>query len=603
MAELLLGTQLTPEQREFLDALRTSARAQLEVISDVLDFSKIEAGLMEKDEQDVDLFELVHESIDVVTAAAENKGLDLSAEIGVRVPSHVRADGRALRQILVNLLGNALKFTPEGEVVLSVEVLKEKTPELWLSFNVTDTGIGITPEQMSRIFEPFVQADSSISRRFGGTGLGLPISRRLAEFLGGRLEVSCPPGGGTTFALQLPLTTSVHAIAFPRLEGTVLVLAASERRQRFLSSQLEAWGLTVVENMDAPAAIGLIETGFQGADLAELTGQLRERGMRIVVVRPRRSRSAVSSDAEFGRPARERQLHKCLSTLLAGRAWVPADAPYRRVLLPSSARILVAEDNPINQQLMERLLSKRGASVTVASNGREAVDAFGSSRFDIVFMDIQMPEMDGLAATREIRRIEGGRFPRTPLIALTAHASREDREQCLSAGMDGYLSKPLKFEELDRTLARWIPAEVKEPVPPEPQPVDSLDQEALGELRRIVSPDGDMEFWTALTADLSRDADVFVSGILEAAGRRDLEAVRRLARGFKSIARSLGLKAVRATCQEIEGITEPQLADLAQTLERLREELRDSTTLFEGISSQSRVSPRENQFPGHLPLS
>ncbi|MCK6685331.1 MAG: response regulator [Thermoanaerobaculia bacterium] len=460
MAELLMGTPLTAEQREYLEALQTSAHAQLDVISDVLDFSKIEAGLIETEEREVDLEELVHECLDVVAAAAEEKELDLLHEIDPALPARVTIDGRHLRQILVNLLGNAVKFTNAGTVTLWAGEAKDGSA---IRFSVADSGIGIEPSQTERIFEPFVQADSSISRRFGGTGLGLPISRRLAVILGGSLGAESAPGKGSTFTLELPMKAPGEKREFPPLGGSVLLLTSPRRREP-LSRLLSAWGISVREDPGEDAQIVLVETGFSWSVRLDEVERLSHLGRPVVLLRPRKLEDPFPARAVLRKPVRERQLYECLGSYLAGKTWTPEGALHSQLRLREGTRILVAEDNPINQKLIERLLNKRGATVEVVANGQEAVEAIAKARFDLVLMDIQMPGMDGLAATRAIRsrNLDG---KKTPIVALTAHASREDREQCLAAGMDEYLGKPLRFEELDRVLATWLDVDMSSKTP------------------------------------------------------------------------------------------------------------------------------------------
>ena len=480
MSGLLLDTPLSDEQRDYAGTIRDSGDALLTIINDVLDFSKIEAGRMEIERHPFDLRECIESALDLVAGRAAEKQLDLAYVYDGEVPVAVNADVTRLRQILLNLLSNAVKFTEAGEVVLTVSAQGGT-----LHFAVRDTGIGLTPEAMGRLFQKFSQADSSTTRKYGGTGLGLAISKLLAELMGGSMGVgSDGPGRGSTFrftieapAAELPSGTRREFLGEqPALKGRrILVVDDNATNRRILALQSAKWGMVVRDADSAAAAmralagdrydLAIIDMHMPGTDGVTLARDIRAAGHTMPMVLftslGRREVDDRLFAATLAKPLRQSQLFDLLVGLLGGSAGPRASAAPRKPALDAAMaerhplRILLAEDNLVNQKLALRLLSQMGYRADVAASGIEAVEAVQRQPYDVVLMDVQMPEMDGLEAAREIRR----RWPdeaRPRIVAMTANAMQGDREECLAAGMDDYLTKPIRVEALVGALAHTV---------------------------------------------------------------------------------------------------------------------------------------------------
>jgi PAS domain S-box-containing protein len=495
MTALLLDTPLTREQRDYAETVHRSGEALLAIINDILDFSKIEAGRLELEPVPFALRETLAETIKTLASLAHAKSLELAYEIRPGVPDDLVGDTGRLGQILVNLVGNAIKFTERGEVAVRVDTESVTADRVTLRVAVQDTGIGIPAEKRRLIFDAFAQADASTTRRFGGTGLGLAISRRLVERMGGRIWVDSEPGRGSTFHFTLALERAKvpvpRRVAAPSrsLQG-LPVLAADDNatNRRLLEATLTAWGVapTIVE--DGRAAVVELERAHAAGrtfDLVLLDARMPDLDGFAVAERIRREPALagvtvmlLTSDVMSGDLARCRALgvarhlvkpftpSELLNAVLLalGRSVEPATPLARAVQDASTTKrlhVLVAEDNAVNQRVIVRMLEKMGHIPILAYNGQEAVEAYESRPFDVVLMDVQMPVMDGLAATRAIRESEA-RNPgrrRLPIMALTAYAMRGDRERCLTAGMDDYLTKPVKPEELSAALNRLVSAD------------------------------------------------------------------------------------------------------------------------------------------------
>ena len=486
MTSLLLDSNLTREQRDYVETIRASGDALLTVINDILDFSKIESGRLELENVEFGVRECVEGALDLLAPKFTEKGLDLLYEIGDGVPGAVRGDPTRLRQILVNLLGNAAKFTERGEVVLSVraEPRPEGRVELW--FAVRDTGIGIPRDSISRLFRSFTQIDTSTTRRFGGTGLGLVISQRLAELMGGRLSVESEDGQGSTFSFSIivePLASRPRPWVVPaaaNLAGrSLLVVDDNATNRRILSDLARGWGMTVEAVVSGPAALALLRAGqlydvavldmhmpeMDGAMLAREIRQLRTAEvMPLVLLSSLGAREEVADPSLFAafltKPAKPAQLLETLASFfkLDPALQRPTSVhPFvgRGASAPTEAEhVLLAEDNAVNQKVALLMLSKLGFRADVAADGHEALEAVQRQHYNIVLMDVQMPEMDGLEAARKIYERWPDRKDRPWIIALTANAMQGDREACLAAGMDDYISKPIKTEELATALDR-----------------------------------------------------------------------------------------------------------------------------------------------------
>ncbi len=487
MMELALDSRLTAEQREYLTMARTSADSLLTVINDILDFSKIEAGKLELDSTDFDLTDSLEETAKTFALQAHQKGIELACDVRPEVPRIIHGDPTRLRQVIVNLMGNALKFTERGEVVLRVEAEERAGEHIRLHFTVTDTGIGIPQEKQRLIFEAFSQADGSMTRRYGGTGLGLTISSRLVKMMGGRIWVESEMNRGSTFHFTVevrviqgePPTEPAEVASLQRVR--VLIVDDNATNLRILTEMLTCWGMEAATATDGPSALRILEKADESgkpfqliltdAQMPEMDGfTFAEKVKR----HPRLARSAIimlTSGGQRGdaarcrkagmaayltKPARQSEVREAILRALGptSRAATAGSIPLiTRHSLRSGAnasplRVLLAEDNPVNQHLAQRLLEKRGHAVTIAGNGREALAMLASHNFDLVLMDIQMPEMDGFEATAAIREMEQKTGQHLPIIAMTAHAMKGDEERCLQAGMDSYVAKPIQTQQL-----------------------------------------------------------------------------------------------------------------------------------------------------------
>jgi signal transduction histidine kinase/CheY-like chemotaxis protein/HAMP domain-containing protein len=496
MTDLALETDLTSEQREYLETVKVSADSLISVINDILDFSKIEAGRVDLDVTDFNVRDCMESTLKTLALRADQKGLELLCEVGHEVPEMVRGDSGRLRQVIINLVGNAIKFTSEGEVAVTVQA-GAKGARL-LHFTVTDTGIGIAPDKQQVIFEPFSQADSSTTRRYGGTGLGLTISTRLVEMMGGRIWVDSSAGRGS----QFHFTAQLEAVAVesdadpidvgvrPALEtlrgAKVLVVDDNRTNRRILEGLLNRWemestsvesGAEALEQLSAASGAGepyeliLTDLNMPVMDGFTLVEHIRERSnlsaATIMMLSSGGNRGDAARCQQLGmaaylmKPIRQSELREAIARALGARKHDGAMPLITRYTLgsavdsPAFLRILLAEDNPVNQLLMTRLLEKRGHHVKLAGNGREALAALAQARYDLVFMDLQMPEMDGLEATAAIRAGEQTSGLHQMIVALTAHAMKGDSDRCLAAGMDDYLSKPVALQDLDELLERY----------------------------------------------------------------------------------------------------------------------------------------------------
>jgi PAS domain S-box-containing protein len=481
MADLLADTHLDDEQRDYVSTIRTSAESLLTVINDVLDFSKIEAGKLTLERIPFDPGTMLEEVADLLAPQAAKKQLELCCAVSPDVPARLVGDPHRLRQVLTNLVGNAVKFTAEGRITLAAAVLEDTPARARLRLSVSDTGIGIPKERQATIFECFAQADASTARRYGGTGLGLAISRQLVELMGGRLQLESEPGQGSTFWVDIALekAPAADAPAPPPAALTglrVLVVDDCEVNRRTLTAHLRAWGCAAEAAASGREALAALRAAAAQApyQLVLLDLEMPEMAGEAVA-------AAVAADAQLGRPA------LVALSVTGTRAAVPEGfvaqlaKPVRRARLldavsmvvherhpaaPPTAtaaasgleglRVLLAEDNPINRKVALRMLAKLGVVATAVEDGRAAVAAVERERFDAVLMDVQMPELDGFEATARIRLSEASGGAHVPIIAMTAHAMEGDRERCLRAGMDGYVSKPVKTEELARALAAAI---------------------------------------------------------------------------------------------------------------------------------------------------
>ena len=607
MLDLLLDTPLTPIQKERARTAHRSAESLLAIINDILDFSKIEAGKLNLETIDFDLRNTLEEVTSLLAERASGKGLELVSLVRPDVPNMVRGDPGRLRQILLNLAGNAIKFTSEGEVILRARLASENEEGVLVRFEVSDTGIGLSPEAQARLFQPFSQADASTTRRYGGTGLGLAICKQLTELMSGDIGVRSEPGEGSTFwfTARLARGTASPLVSLPeRLSGArILVVDDHKLSRTVLQQHLTSWGIqsTLAENglqafellrnaarqgqLFDVAILDMQMPGMDGLALAQLIrGESALGSISLILLSstaiPGQAKQAEAAGfaAFLTKPVRQSSLYDCLATVLAVPTATPrrASGSFRRISGPvklithhhlseargaQRARILLAEDNEINQQVAVGMLETLGHRVDVVGDGAEAVAAVASTEYDLIMMDCQMPGMDGFEATAAIRRMAApGR--RVAIVAMTANAMQGDRERCLAAGMDDYLTKPVNRERLEEVVERWLAD------PPEPAP----------EVR-------DLPPLLAVTPDDWGDApQPFNLGQLESIVGRDLALKRRYLELFESTTRPLLSRlgaavmardpdAVRRAAHELKGscgsIGAVPMAELSAQLERL----------------------------------
>jgi signal transduction histidine kinase/CheY-like chemotaxis protein len=482
MSELLLNTALDPEQRELVSTLNQSAEALLGTINDILDFSKIEAGKFDIELSEFDLTNLVENCVDMFNQQADQKRLVLSCWVDDRIPTPVQSDVRYIRRILLNLIANAIKFTSSGEVNVRTRLLAEQEGRAVCRFEVSDSGIGITENDAARLFEPYIQADQSIGRKYGGTGLGLAICRHLCELLGGTIGAAPGPKSGAIFWLELPLgTTAASKAAQPQpIADKLLFIDLTGQSANPVDQYLRSWNAIYdrCDNLDAAtgrlladgADYGGIVLNAEAFDVS-LAGFIQaararlERLSRSILITVRggstyRHRALnLGFTACLASPVRRSRLHDALTAPPAPirTEQLPAAAVVRAEFGNTTRQILVAEDNPVNQKVALLQLKKLGYEPVAVNNGLQALDEIRQRRFALILMDCEMPEMDGFAATAAIRKYEeeeGNR--RTPIVAMTAHAMQGDRDRCLAAGMDDYISKPVSAARLQAVLRQWI---------------------------------------------------------------------------------------------------------------------------------------------------
>jgi signal transduction histidine kinase/DNA-binding response OmpR family regulator len=495
MTDLALDTELTPEQREYLETVKMSGDSLLTVINDILDFSKIEAGKIDLEAIDFNLRESLEITLKTLALRADEKGLELLCEVAPEVPEIVRGDSSRLRQIVVNLVGNAIKFTDVGEVAIKVQLESREGSECVFRFTVADTGIGIPEDKRESIFDPFSQADTSTTRKYGGTGLGLTISTRLVRMMGGKIWVESEMGSGSQFHFTVRLGVAdakeirLGTIAPPEILRGVKVLVVDDNRTncRILEGMLTRWqmkptsvngGAAALAQLSAAREEGepynLILTDMHMPDMDgfALVEQIRHRPelatATIMMLTSAGHRGDAARCQELGvsayllKPIRQSELREAVARVLGAREHEGAIPLITRFSLQDAREpdaylsVLLAEDNLVNQRLVVRLLEKRGHRVVVAGTGLEALQALEKESFDLVLMDVQMPEMDGLEATTAIREKEKSSGRHQPVVALTAHAMKGDREKCMAGGMDGYLSKPIRPQELDQLLEIYV---------------------------------------------------------------------------------------------------------------------------------------------------
>ncbi len=615
MTELVLETRLSAEQREYLDIVKNSADALLTVINDILDFSKIEAGKLELDSTDFSLRECLGDTLHLLAFRAAQKGLELAGDVAPDVPDDLVGDPGRLRQIIINLVGNAIKFTERGEVVVVVRPdigpmgpmgpIGPMAPDVALHFEVRDTGIGIPREKHGQIFQSFSQADTSTTRKYGGTGLGLTISRRLVEMMGGRIWIESEVGQGSTFHFTAtfgrPRGAPAERAPAPRVTMPglpVLVVDDNATNRRILEKALAGWAMrpTCVEGGEQalaalgrahqagePFALVLIDghmpgmDGFTLADRIQRTPQTA--GATLVMLTSGGQPGEAARCRELGiasylmKPIKQSDLLRAISSALHLTSQGeprPGPVPAAPRGLQRPLRVLLAEDNMVNQRLAVRLLEKAGHTAVVVGNGREAVAALERQPFDLVLMDVEMPDMNGFEATAVIREQEKKTGRHVPIVAMTAHALKGDRERCLAAGMDGYVPKPIQAPELRRVM--------EELVPPGPAPQGAAaaepDGEAWDSSDALECVGGDRQLLAEICQVFAAQCPRWRADLRDAIARGDAARLCRTAHSLKGAVGNFRARAAFDQAQRLEAMgRDGDLTSAADVCARLETEL------------------------------
>ena len=624
MTDLALETELTREQRDYLQTVKLSADALLDVINDILDFSKIEAGKVELEQVEFDLHSCIEDALKTVALRADEKGLELLCEISPDVPAFVTGDPGRLRQVVLNLTGNALKFTEQGEVAVKVQVELVEEKSCTLRFLVNDTGIGIPSDKLETIFESFNQADTSTTREYGGTGLGLTISRCLVEMMNGRIWVESLVGRGSCFHFTARFSEARFNSSPKLSSGTpsilvgarVLIVDDNRTNRRILEGVLARWGMNPVVACDGEQALSaylaaieerqpfsLILTDMHmpkmdGFGLVERLKTRSDPGNSTIMMLTSGGQrgdaqrcQALGIAAYLLKPVRQSELRDAIARVLSARNSNQSTAMITQSSLRQSAtanktlRILLAEDNLVNQKLASRLLEKRNHSVTVAMNGREALAALEKDAFDLVLMDMQMPEMDGFEATRILRERERSTGRHQHLIAMTALAMNGDRERCMAVGMDGYLSKPIRPQELDEILEALLGPK---PEPPVTEAVPTLCNDSVDVIQLLDRLDDDRVLLAELVEIFRREHRDNLQSAQRAISSRDAEGLQRAGHTLKG---ALGnLSAVRASdlAAELEAMGKNGALNGAQEL--INKLVLELTTVMQALETLSPVT-------------
>ncbi len=672
MTGLLLETDLTSQQSQFAQTVKSSGEALLTIINDILDFSKIEAGKLEFEIIDFDLRVALEEALDLLAEKAGEKGLELVGLVSGNVPTALCGDPGRLRQVILNLASNAIKFTSEGEVSVRVHVLEETANGVHLRIEVSDSGIGISREVQERLFQPFSQADSSTTRRFGGTGLGLAICRQLVELMHGDIGVESVPNQGSTFWFTLPLAkqpsphVQTEEVSGESFEGLRLCCVDDHQTNLALLSQYaEQWGMEYMTASTPAQALSLLQESMgqgQAVDIAILNMEMpgmdglvlarvikadpRLASIRLVLLTSlgRRGDAAAAREVGFSgyltKPIRKSQLEECLRAVINQIPQEDTKQSFSRLPTRQSLsegrershfRILVADDHRVNQQLAVLMLERLGHRADVVANGNEAVEAAGQVPYSLILMDCQMPEMDGYQATREIRDREASRVRRetenetrtksneilrirhVPIIAMTANAMPGDREKCLTSGMDDYICKPIKPEQLHAVLVKWLPKqktkdekgrmnrEMRETSDERPH-ASSKQQGAArssnpGPIDKAVLDEwsslGGMDFMSRMVSQFILDATTCITALEYAIEQHDIAQVQEIAHGLKGICRNIGAASLGNICWALEQPKGTQLPegvvntfrDLQAEFQRVCDELNHQQTKSSQTSS------------------
>jgi PAS domain S-box-containing protein len=616
MTELALDTPLNSEQREYLTMAKDSADSLLALINDILDFSKIEAGKLSLDPTEFNLNDVLANTLRSLSVRASQKGLEIAWGENIKVPERVIGDAGRLRQVIVNLVGNAIKFTEQGEVAVGLEVESQQGESLVLHFTVRDTGIGIAPEAQECIFEAFTQADNSMNRKYGGTGLGLTISSRLVQMMGGKIWLDSTLGEGTTFHFTARFSQAKGAVpeslptdVFKLRDLSVLVVDDNFTNRRILDGMLKRWSMRpeMVSNGEAgiaaleraasagsPFPLVLLDARMPEMDGFTLAERIRQNpklaGSTIVMLTSAGQRGDAARCRELGiaiyliKPIRQSDL---LEAMLAALGKSSQDGPAKVVTRHTHREtwrrfhVLLAEDNTVNQCLAVHLLEKLGHVVTVAANGIEALDLVKKDRFDLVLMDIQMPKMDGFQTTAEIRKEEESSGEHLPIIAMTAHAMEGDRERCLAAGMDGYVAKPIRFEDLAGAIESLgqspeVPGTPATATPRQAQPID-----AAAALARV---EGDAELLQEMVALFFEELPGLLTSVRDTVMAGDAKAMERAAHKLKgSVGNFAAQPAVEAALRLEEMGRRGDLTEVDSAYQALLQEIEPLKSALNGL--------------------
>lgn len=637
MTELALNSGVTPVQHEYLEMVRSSSETLLELLNDILDFSKIEAGRLELEHVDFELRDLLGDTMQSLGVRADARGLELALQIRPDVPDALTGDPHRLRQIVVNLVGNALKFTEQGEVTMLVESIPTEDEKIRLRFAVRDTGLGIPLEAQARIFNAFSQADSSTTRRYGGSGLGLAITSQLVGMMGGQISVDSEVGKGSTFTFTAAFDRQPDRppITMPELEHLrVLAVDDNATNRLILRELLTSWGMEVVIADSGPAALALLDRGGRDGhpialvvtdmmmpdiDGFGLVERMRERPMLrdtqvIMLSSSNRPEDAARCEqlgvgAHLAKPIKQSRLLDSIVTVLGKSRRrekpVEVEIPPQRPL-----RILLAEDNAVNQRLAVVNLESWGHKVTVAHDGREAVELFTAQPFDLVLMDSQMPRMGGFEATTEIRQREKERGGHVPIVAMTANVMKGYREECLAAGMDGYVAKPMRRQELIKEIANVVPGfildgnagagVVEKAAMQTPEPAASTTPPAFDGAAFVEHLGGNRTLATKMISlCLEEDAPRLIGDLRGGLATRDFNAIGDAAHGIKGLVAEFHSPAVYTAAKELEdasrGHESESVPGYAQVLfdefERLSAALREFLVEEEGKGGTSNIQP------------
>ena len=615
MTELVLETPLSNSQREYLTMVQTSGEALLSLLNDILDFSKIEAGKLEFDNESFDLRDSLSDAMRTLATRASNKNLELVINIHPEVPKRVVTDSGRLRQVIMNLVGNSVKFTEQGEIVLTVDCMTKDDDEALLRFVVRDTGIGISEAKIEKVFGEFEQADTSTTRQFGGTGLGLAISRRIVDLMGGTLRVKSQVGVGSEFFFEIKLGIDHEAFQLSESvadvsDVSVLVVDDNQTNRHILDVMLNGWGMKPIvaetakdafeilresESAGQPIRLVLSDVNMPENDGFELVQWIRnnkEISQTKVIMLTSGSRHGdferkheLNIDAHLMKPVKQSDLFDAIGNALNVYEKTSVVHLETQDIKPDLGplNILLAEDNLVNQRLAIGLLEKFGHSVTVANNGKEAVEQYRDNHFDVVLMDVQMPEMDGFEATAAMREIERETGRHTPIVAMTAHAMVGDRQRCLDAGMDEYISKPIRVPALVSAIGGVKVS--RSQVEPN-QDYTSSSSFLVDWSAALETVGGDRKLLHDLINIFNDESGKMINDIEHAVEMKDAKELRRTAHAIKGALRHLGAESVAETAVELEKLGEKGVFEGSKShIERLREQVEQLTTELRGFKT------------------